>query len=77
MLRKADTCGQWFIYYMLYFGRDGREEAESLLERNSGDQDNPRILGTFNDFLFQTVASFFMFTYFTDRDGKVSIKVIG
>ena len=34
------------MVYLLhaYFGRDGREEAEALLERNSGDEDNPRIL---------------------------------
>ena len=41
----------WAMVYLLhaYFGRDGREEAEALLERNSGDVDNPRILGTFNE----------------------------
>ena len=32
----------WAMVYLLqaYFGRDGREEAELLLERHSGDQDN-------------------------------------
>ena len=37
----------WAMVYLLHrhFGRDGREEAEALLERRSGDQDNPRILG--------------------------------
>src|SRR5215831_8020544 len=37
----------WAMVYLLhrYFGRDGREEAEALLERRSGDTDNPRILG--------------------------------
>src|SRR5439155_1346313 len=37
----------WAMVYLLhrYFGRDGREEAEGLLERRSGDRDNPRILG--------------------------------
>ena len=65
----------WAMVYLLhaYFGRDGREEAESLLERNSGDQDNPRILGTFNEPISDWV-SFFMFTYFTDRDGKYQLK---
>src|SRR5258705_5429652 len=32
----------WAMVYLLhaYFGRDGREEAEALLERHSGDPDN-------------------------------------
>ncbi|MFO1320193.1 MAG: benzoyl-CoA 2,3-epoxidase subunit BoxB [Burkholderiales bacterium] len=64
----------WAMVYLLhrYFGRDGREEAEALLERRSGDADNPRILGAFNE---QTPdwLSFFMFTYFTDRDGKFQL----
>ena len=65
----------WAMVYLLhaYFGRDGREEAEGLLERYSGDQDNPRILGTFNEPITDWV-SFFMFTYFTDRDGKYQLK---
>src|SRR5471030_762967 len=64
----------WAMVYLLhaYFGRDGREEAEMLLERHSGDPDKPRILGAFNE---QTPdwLSFFMFTYFTDRDGKYQL----
>ena len=41
----------WAMVYLLHkhFGRDGREEAEALLERRSGDADNPRILGAFNE----------------------------
>ena len=33
----------WAMVYLLhaYFGRDGREEAEQLLQRNSGDADKP------------------------------------
>ena len=64
----------WAMVYLLhrYFGRDGREEADALLERRSGQDDNPRILGAFNE---QTPdwLSFFMFTYFTDRDGKFQL----
>ena len=67
----------WAMVYLLqrYFGRDGREEAEALLERRSGDIDNPRILGAFNE---QTPdwLSFFMFTYFTDRDGKFQLAAL-
>jgi benzoyl-CoA 2,3-dioxygenase component B len=64
----------WAMVYLLhrYFGRDGREEAEALLERRSGDRDNPRILGAFNE-RTPDWLSFFMFTFFTDRDGKFQL----
>jgi len=64
----------WAMVYLLhaYFGRDGREEADALLERRSGDADNPRILGAFNE-RTPDWLSFFMFTYFTDRDGKYQL----
>ena len=65
----------WAMVYLLhaYFGKDGREEAEEILERRSGNIDNPRILGTFNEPI-EDWLSFFMFTYFTDRDGKFQLK---
>ena len=64
----------WAMVYLLhkYFGRDGREEADALLQRNSGDADNPRILGAFNEKTPDWLA-FYMFTYFTDRDGKFQL----
>jgi benzoyl-CoA 2,3-dioxygenase component B len=64
----------WAMVYLLdaYFGRDGRDEAEALLERNSGDADKPRILGAFNE-PTPDWLSFFMFTFFTDRDGKYQL----
>jgi benzoyl-CoA 2,3-dioxygenase component B len=64
----------WAMVYLLhaYFGRDGREEAEDLLERRSGDIDKPRILSTFNEPISDWL-SFFMFTMFTDRDGKFQL----
>ena len=67
----------WAMVYLLhrYFGRDGREEAEALLERRSGDKDNPRILGAFNEPTPDWLA-FFMFTHFTDRDGKFQLKAL-
>ncbi|HMR07149.1 MAG TPA: benzoyl-CoA 2,3-epoxidase subunit BoxB [Polyangiaceae bacterium] len=67
----------WAMVYLLqsYFGRDGREEAEALLERRSGDPDNPRILGAFNAPMLDWL-SFFMFTYFTDRDGKYQLLAL-
>jgi len=65
----------WAMVYLLhaYFGRDGREEAEAMLERHSGDADKPRILGAFNEKTSDWL-SFFMFTFFTDRDGKYQLS---
>ena len=67
----------WAMVYLLvkYFGKDGREEAQALLERQSGQQDNPRILGAFNE-RTPDWLSFFMFTYFTDRDGKMQLAAL-
>ncbi len=64
----------WAMVYLLhrFFGRDGREEAEALLERRSGDRDHPRILAAFNE-KTPDWLSFFMFTYVTDRDGKFQL----
>ncbi len=64
----------WAMVYLLHkhFGRDGREEGEALLQRRSGQEDNPRILQAFNEQTPDWLA-FFMFTYFTDRDGKFQL----
>ncbi|MEM6295510.1 MAG: benzoyl-CoA 2,3-epoxidase subunit BoxB [Myxococcota bacterium] len=67
----------WAMVYLLhkYFGRDGRDEAEELLNRRSGDEDKPRILGTFNQPCDHWL-SFFAFTMFTDRDGKYQLAAL-
>ena len=67
----------WAMVYLLqaYFGREGRTEAEELLHRNSGSEDAPRILGAFNEETPDWL-SFFMFTYFTDRDGKYQLGTL-
>ncbi len=67
----------WAMVYLLqkYMGKDGREEAEELLRRRSGDQDSPRMLGAFNEATPDWV-SFFMFTFFTDRDGKMQLEAL-
>src|SRR6188472_3012467 len=67
----------WAMVYLLqkYFGKDGREEAEALLQRRSGDPDTPRMLGAFNE-KTPDWLSFFMFTYFTDRDGKMQLEAL-
>ncbi len=65
----------WAMVYLLhkYFGRDGREEANGLLQRRSGDIDKPRMLGAFNE-ATPDWLSLFMFTFFTDRDGKMQLE---
>ena len=65
----------WAMVYLLhkYFGRDGRDEAEELLRRRSGSADSPRMLGAFNE-KTPDWLSLFMFTFFTDRDGKMQLE---
>ena len=65
----------WAMVYLLhkYFGADGREEANDLLVRSSGSDEAPRMLGAFNEETPDWL-SFFMFTYFTDRDGKMQLE---
>src|SRR5207248_6343693 len=67
----------WAMVYLLhrYFGRDGREEAEALLQRRSGDPNNPRILTAFNE-KTSNWLSYFMFAFFTDRDGKFQLAAL-
>jgi benzoyl-CoA 2,3-epoxidase subunit B len=67
----------WAMVYLLhkYFGRDGREEADDLLLRQSGSDVRPRMLGAFNEETPDWL-SFFMFTYFTDRDGKMQLEAL-
>jgi benzoyl-CoA 2,3-dioxygenase component B len=65
------------MVYLLhkYFGADGREEADELLRRQSGSEEAPRMLGAFNE-ATPDWLSFFMFTYFTDRDGKMQLEAL-
>ncbi len=67
----------WAMVYLLqkYFGKDGRDEAEDLLRRRSGHEDSPRMLGAFNE-ATPDWLSFFMFTFFTDRDGKMQLEAL-
>jgi benzoyl-CoA 2,3-dioxygenase component B len=67
----------WAMVYLLhkYFGRDGRDEAEELLQRRSGNPDKPRMLGAFNQPCDHWL-SFFAFTMFTDRDGKYQLAAL-
>ncbi|MGH3649621.1 MAG: benzoyl-CoA 2,3-epoxidase subunit BoxB [Acidimicrobiia bacterium] len=67
----------WAMVYLLhkYFGRDGRQEADDLLKRSSGSEEQPRMLGAFNEETPDWL-SFFLFTYFTDRDGKMQLEAL-
>ena len=67
----------WAMVYLLHahFGRDGREEADEMLDRHAGDPDKPRILEAFNE-RTDDWLSFFMFTYFQDRDGKFQLAAL-
>jgi benzoyl-CoA 2,3-dioxygenase component B len=67
----------WAMVYLLqkHFGRDGRDEAQELLQRQSGSAEKPRMLGAFNE-ATPDWLSFFMFTYFTDRDGKMQLEAL-
>ncbi len=64
----------WAMVYLLhaYFGRDGREEAEALLQRRVGQRRQSahprRVQRADADWL-----SYFMFAHFTDRDGKYQL----
>ncbi|MBR58418.1 MAG: benzoyl-CoA 2,3-epoxidase subunit BoxB [Myxococcales bacterium] len=67
----------WAMVHLLhgYFGRDGREEAEDMLVRRSGNEDSPRILEAFNKPI-EDWLSFFCFAMFTDRDGKYQLAAL-
>ena len=67
----------WAMVYLLhrFFGKDGREEADEMLERRSGNADKPRILEAFNQPINDWL-SFYCFTMFVDRDGKFQLAAL-
>ncbi|WP_395839427.1 hypothetical protein [Archangium violaceum] len=64
----------WGMVYLLlrHFGAEGRNNAEELLARSSGSQEQPRILDAFNAPV-EDWLHFFMYTTFTDRVGKMQL----
>ena len=82
IMREEQRHG-WQMAYVLcnYFGDQGIREAQKLLERNSsanpirGEDDRPRLLGSFNEPIDHWL-DFFMFTHFIDRDGKFQLKML-
>ncbi len=67
----------WAMVYLLqkYFGTEGRDEADALLMRRSGDEQRPRIFGTFNRPCDHWL-SFFASTTFADRHGKYQLAAL-
>src|SRR2546423_10411255 len=59
----------------LFWGRAGGKTPAGCRSRRSGDRDNPCILGAFNE-RTPDWLSFFMFTFFTDRDGKFQLSAL-
>jgi len=72
MSRKAAISGPWSICCRNILAATAARKADELLRRRSGDADSPRMLGAFNE-ATPDWLSFFMFTYFTDRDGKMQL----
>lgn len=63
------------VYLFCRLLPDGAQQARALLDRRSGDHDQPRLLQAFN----QPIADwldFFMFTMFTDRVGKFQLLAL-
>lgn len=67
----------WAMVYLLHnhFGRDGMEEAQAMLERHSGHEDNPRILNAFNKPI-DNWLDYFCFAMFVDRDGRYQLEAL-
>ncbi|CBA16021.1 putative boxb like benzoyl-coa oxygenase component;albicidin synthetase protein [Xanthomonas albilineans GPE PC73] len=67
----------WAMSHLLieYFGSDGADAAEGLLQRMSGDAQNPRLLDAFN-YHTEDWLSHFMWCFFADRVGKYQIQAV-
>jgi benzoyl-CoA 2,3-dioxygenase component B len=67
----------WAMVHLLlaHFGADGVVEAEALLERLSGDPDNPRLLDAFN-YPTEDWLSHFMWCFLADRVGKYQVQAV-
>jgi len=67
----------WAMVHLLheYFGKDGRDEADEMLQRRSGNPDTPRILEAFNKPVEDWLA-FFCFAMYMDRDGKFQLGAL-
>ena len=70
--RKAATCGRWSTCCTSTSAATAARKARRCSSAAAATQDNPRILQAFNE-KTPDWLSFFMFTYFTDRDGKFQL----
>jgi benzoyl-CoA 2,3-dioxygenase component B len=66
---RAGTCGRWSTCCTRTSAATAATRPRSCLARQSGNRDKPRILDAFNEPI-ENWLDFFMFTMFTDRDGK-------
>ena len=73
--RKAATCGRWSTCCTSTSAATAARKPRRCSSARSGDENNPRILGAFNEKTPDWLA-FFMFTYFTDRDGKFQLSAL-
>ena len=73
MSRKAAICGRWSICCTAILAATGARRPRSCWRATRATPNKPRILGTFNEPIADWL-SFFMFTYFTDRDGRFQLK---
>src|SRR5262249_41129414 len=67
----------WAMVHLLlaHFGGDGVIEAEALLDRLSGDADNPRLLEAFN-YPTDDWLAHFMWCFLADRVGKYQVQAV-
>jgi benzoyl-CoA 2,3-dioxygenase component B len=70
-VEEGHTSGRWSICCKVRARTAARSRGAAAAR--SGDADNLRILGAFNE-ATPDWLSFFMFTYFTDRDGKLRLE---
>ena len=73
--RRAGTCGRWCTCCTPTSAARAARRPSSCSSATPGDLDAPRILGAFNEETTDWLQ-FFMFTYFTDRDGKYQLGTL-
>ena len=71
-VEEGATCGPWWSCCTSTSAATAAKRRGPAQRRSSGQTDNPRILQAFNE-KTPDWLSFFMFTYFTDRDGKFQL----
>ena len=73
--RRAGTCGRWSTCCTPTSAATAARRPRSCCSATPATSTRPRILGAFNEETPDWL-SFFMFTYFTDRDGKYQLGTL-